>query len=143
MNSHDMFKQGEIVLVDFPFTDLTKSKLRPAIVLQDLQTTGAVQIRCLLPAIILRDLAEITASNDVILCAVSSRLSTQTGTTITIMEGTKEFRQTNLKKSSVIHVSKIFTFDRRMIKRRLGMLPNEIINRIFEELINIFRPTQM
>jgi len=109
MSETATFEPGEIVLARFPFTDLSGSKVRPVLVL--------------------RDLAELTGSADVIICALSSRTSPDTETIVRVVEGTMEFLPTNLKGTSEIHVAKIFTCDRRIIARRLGSLADGTLKR--------------
>ncbi|MCD4699809.1 MAG: type II toxin-antitoxin system PemK/MazF family toxin [Phycisphaerae bacterium] len=120
MNNRPSFEQGEIVLVRFPFTDLTGAKVRPVVVL--------------------RDLDEVTGSDDVIICAISSQLSPKNAAIVPLTQGTVEFLPTNLKASSEIRVSKIFTCDRKIIARRLGALADETFNRVRKILHDLFNP---
>lgn len=120
MNSRPSFEQGEIVLARFPFTDLAGTKVRPVVVL--------------------RDLDEVTGSDDVIVCAISSQLSPKSSDVVSLTQDTVEFLPTNLKASSEIRVSKIFTCDRKIIARRLGTLADETFNRIRKILHDLFNP---
>lgn len=104
----------------FPFTDLTGAKVRPVVVL--------------------RDLDEVTGSDDVIICAISSQLSPKNAAIVPLTQGTVEFLPTNLKASSEIRVSKIFTCDRKIIARRLGALADETFNRVRKILHDLFNP---
>lgn len=110
MRNPPTFEPGEIVLAKFPFTDLTGTKVRPVVVL--------------------RDLAEVTGSDDVIICPISSRQSPDTDTVVRLIEGTVEFLTTNLKGTSEVHVAKLFTCDRRIIARRIGILAQETFERV-------------
>ena len=103
----------------FPFTDLSGTKVRPVVVL--------------------RDLTEVTGSDDVIMCAVSSQLLGPTDTTVQLVAGTVQFLPTNLKGSSEIHVAKLFTADRRIIARRLGILAEETFDQVRRILHALFR----
>jgi len=110
MSEAATFEPGEIVLARFPFTDLSGSKVRPVLVL--------------------RDLAALTGSDDVIICPLSSRTSPDTETIVRLVEGTMDFLPTNLRGTSEIHVAKLFTCDRRIIARRLGSLVASTLKRV-------------
>ena len=112
MKERPTFEPGEIVLARFPFTDLTGAKVRPVVVL--------------------RDLAEVTGGDDVIICPISSRLGGPDRTSVQITRDSVEFLSTNLKAASEIHAAKLFTSHRRLIARRLGMLAEATLSRLRE-----------
>jgi mRNA interferase MazF len=92
--------KGDIVLVPFPFTDLSHTKLRPAVVLWA-DSTG----------------------NDVTLCFVSSQgLNTLYSGEFLLDVTDPEFTTTGLKTSSKVRVTRIATVDHKLITRRLGKL---------------------
>ena len=108
--------KGDVVLVPFPFTDLTQTKLRPAIVLY-VQPNG----------------------DDITLCFISSQnfdLVDRNEFAIDITH--PEFLQTGLKSSSKVRVSRIVTIESRLIQRRLGSLGVELIANLNHILIDIF-----
>jgi len=77
--------KGKIVLIPFPFTDLTAAKLRPAIVLFE-------------------------GERDVVVAFISSRVPQRpTLTDIVVDEAHPEFEMTGLKTSSVIRLDKVAT----------------------------------
>lgn len=121
MSGRPTFQQGEIVLARFPFTDLSAAKVRPVVVL--------------------RDLVDVTGSDDVIVCAISSRPGGPQATTLRLAAGTTEFLPTNLKGTSEIHVAKLFTCDRRIIARRLGGLAGETLEKTRRVLQALFAPS--
>lgn len=95
------FKKGDIVLVSFPFTDLTQTKLRPAVVLW----------------------VSFTGGNNVTLCLISSQnLNKLQPEEFLIRESDSEFYETGLKITSKVIVSRIVTIQRTLIKRKLGSL---------------------
>ena len=92
--------KGDVVLAQFPFTDLSQVKLRPAIVLQSSQ---------------LRD--EIT------ICFVSSQKVNQLAEDeFALLDTDSEFLNTGLRISSKIRVTRIVTLNRQLISKRLGRL---------------------
>lgn len=85
--------KGDIVLITFPFTDLSGSKLRPAVVLM-------------------------ASSLDLTVCFITSQLQWQEPTDVMLQP--TPFN--GLKKESVIRVSKIATIDKGLAKGLLGRL---------------------
>ena len=94
-----MPKRGEIWLVLFPFTDLTSSKLRPALV-------WAIH------------------REDVILIGIFSRIPAgpKRKTWIVIEEQHPGFRRAGLKKPSLIRSEKIAIVHKSVFKKKLGKL---------------------
>jgi mRNA interferase MazF len=93
--------KGDIVLITFPFTDLSGSKLRPAIVLA-------------------------ASSMDLTVCFVTTQLQWEEPTDVrlqpTITNG--------LKRSSLIRVSKIATLDKSLAKGLLGQLDSNELSEL-------------
>jgi len=112
-------KKGDIVLVNFPFTDLTQTKLRPAVVLW--VDTG---------------LDEIT------LCFISSQdTANLTSTEFLLDTSDPEFSETKLKVTSKVRVTRIVTLKRELIQRRLGKLGTNQIQKLNEALLQAFQLT--
>ena len=89
---------GDVVLVRFPFTDLTTTKLRPAVVLA-------------------------THGDDLTIVGIFSRLqqpSQQTWVVLSSQDPT--FFETGLKTTSVIKAERIAVIEQSVIVRKLGSL---------------------
>jgi len=98
-----MLKRGDIVLVPFPFTDLSKEKVRPAVV--------------------------ISAENDVNVSVafISSIIPEEpTAVDFVLSESQPDFSVTGLKRSSVFKMNKVLTLERSKILRRLGRVSPSI-----------------
>jgi mRNA interferase MazF len=92
-------KRGDIVLVPFPFTDLTTEKLRPAVIVSvDPQET------------------------DVVIAFISSIVPAGelTKTDFLLSSNHPDFPKTGLKKASVFKLKKLLTIERTRTIRRLG-----------------------
>ena len=98
-------QRGDIVLVSFPFTDLSSQKVRPAIVL-----------------------TPDPKSSDILLAFISSAIqhSTIQPTDFVLKEEHLDFPATGLKKTSVFKMNKLLTVDRKLIKRHLGKVSPSI-----------------
>ena len=109
--------KGDIVLVPFPFTDLSTTKLRPAVVLW-VDSRG----------------------NDVTLCFISSQNVTRLSPEeFSINTTDPEFPETGLKVASKVRVSRIVTLERRLITRRIGKLGVTQINQLNKILAITFQ----
>lgn len=85
--------KGDIVLITFPFTDLSGSKLRPAVVLA-------------------------TTSLDLTVCFITTQTGWQEPTDVLLMPNAIN----GLRKQSLIRTSKLATLDRALAKGLLGRL---------------------
>jgi mRNA interferase MazF len=103
-------KKGNIVLVPFPFTDLTGNKYRPALVL------NATEI-------------------DITVAFITTQLYSKINTDIFI-EPTNE---NGLKKDSLIRLSKLATIDKDLVTGRLGELNLTQINQVNAMLKVVFQ----
>ena len=101
--------KGDVVLVPFPFTDLSGDKLRPALVLA-------------------------SVGNDVIVVFMTSRSAKKQNTTEVL---TRADSQNRLKADSTIKCSKIATLDSKIIIGKLGKIKNSQIKEVDAVLKNI------
>ena len=93
-------KKGDIVLARFPFSDLSETKLRPAIILWVDQY-----------------------QRDFTICFISSQnVNTLEVEEFAMNTSEPEFVKTGLKIASKVRVSKIATLKRALITRRIGQL---------------------
>ncbi|WP_107668514.1 type II toxin-antitoxin system PemK/MazF family toxin [Cyanothece sp. BG0011] len=108
-------EKGDIVLVPFPFTDLSTSKLRPAVVLW-VDSLGF----------------------DITVCFISSHKINSISLEEFIIKTTDpEFSLTGSKVNSKVRVSRIITIQRNLITRKIGTLgPN-----FLKELDRVLRVT--
>ncbi|MBI2600168.1 type II toxin-antitoxin system PemK/MazF family toxin [Candidatus Daviesbacteria bacterium] len=102
---------GSVVLVNFPFSNLQGQKVRPALVL-----------------------ANVEFSN-LILCQITSRSYTSKNA---ICIKLKDFAKGNLPIASFVRPDKLFTADRTIIKSVRGKLTPKMKNKILKQVCNIF-----
>jgi mRNA interferase MazF len=88
-------KKGDIVLIPFPFTDLTGSKNRPAVIL-------------------------ITGDYDITVTFITTQIKWQEKFDILI----NPTQENGLKKPSLIRLNKIATLEKDLVIGRLGSLKN-------------------
>jgi mRNA interferase MazF len=101
--------KGKIVLITFPFTDLTSKKLRPALVLHE-------------------------DEKDVIVIFVSSRIAKANLNDVLIKKNHAEFKQTGLKVDSFIKIEKIATLSKRLIVGEIGQVGSSLKKEINQKI---------
>ena len=104
------FQRGDVILVRFPFTDLSATKLRPAIVLA---THG---------------------ENVIVVGLFSSVSSTLKNTWLSIEEHHPYFIPTGLKKSSVAKGEKIAVLHRSIIHSTIGSLHTTLLEMLAQRV---------
>ncbi|MCB0567096.1 MAG: type II toxin-antitoxin system PemK/MazF family toxin [Phaeodactylibacter sp.] len=102
-------EKGDIVLIPFPFTDLTGSKKRPALIL-------------------------LSGSLDVTVSFISTQLHWQEPTDLLLQPNSTN----GLKKPSLVRIGKIATIDKALVIGKLGNIDTKEIEKLDNKLIQIF-----
>jgi mRNA interferase MazF len=106
------FVKGEVVVVPFPFSDLSSSKRRPALVLADLQ------------------------GDDVILCQITSQ-HVQDQYSIGLISS--DFENGQLNSNSNIRPNRIFTADKKIILYKAGKIRTSKLEEFYQKITQIFK----
>jgi mRNA interferase MazF len=106
------FVKGDVVVVPFPFSDLTQSKRRPALVITTLE------------------------GDDVILCQITSKAIKDS---YSLLLDDKDFKTCSLKQPSNIRPNRIFTADSHIIIYRVGNLKMEKLTEVVKKIVEIIR----
>ncbi len=104
------FIKGDVVVVPFPFSDLTQSKRRPALVISKLE------------------------GDDIILCQITSQ-AIKDNHAISIDDN--DFEEGGLKQPSNVRPNRIFTADSHIILYKVGNLKREKLKEIIEKVVEI------
>jgi mRNA interferase MazF len=104
------FVKGDVVVVPFPFSDLSAAKKRPALVIATL--TG----------------------NDVILCQITSQALTDTYA-VPLVDG--DFRNGSLRQVSNVRPNRLFTAEAGIILYRVGTVSTEKMQEVVTKLVQI------
>jgi len=104
---------GKVVLVPFPFSDLSRSKLRPAVVLAD------------------------AGRGDWILCQITSK---PYGDSTSIALTDEGFIHGSLKTASFARPGKVFTAAASLIVNEVGTLKAEVMAQIIDGIVGMLKP---
>ena len=114
MMSGTQFEQGEILLVPFPFTNLSSIKKRPVLVIST---------------------SEYNKKNeDIITCGITSNLKDNE---CSILLTNKELLKGLLPKESRIKVDKLFTLEKSIVQRKFGKVKPSVLLEVRKELFKI------
>lgn len=103
---------GQVVLVPFPFSDLSNAKMRPAVVLAE------------------------AGREDWILCQVPSN---PYGDDRAIQLTDKDFKSGSLRLTSYARPGKLFTANQSLIAENIGILENTATNKLIEGVITLLQ----
>jgi mRNA interferase MazF len=104
---------GTVVMVSFPFSDLSQTKLRPAIVL-----AGA-------------------GRGDWVLCQVTSKSYSDTRA---VMLDSSHFKSGSLRVVSYVRPGKLFTANTSLIAAEMGILKADAFERVLGAVITLLQP---
>lgn len=108
----ERFIKGDVVIVPFPFSDLTSIKKRPAFVITDLK------------------------GNDIILCQITSQFVKDS---YSLSVRNSDFVKGSLERISNVRPNRLFTADKNIIIRKAGTIHKNKINEIMSKLLSIIQ----
>lgn len=106
------FVKGDVVVVPFPFSDLTHAKRRPALVVAEFE------------------------GDDLLLCQITSQ-RIKDRYAVAIDEG--DFETGTLRQSSHVRPNRLFTADRQIILYRVGRLKAHKLTEVIDNIISALR----
>lgn len=104
--------KGDVVVVPFPFSDLTRAKRRPALVVAELE------------------------GDDLILCQITSQ---QIKDKYAVSIEDNDFKTGTLRQKSNVRPNRIFTADCHIVLYSLAHLKPDRINDVIERIVDILR----
>jgi len=115
-----MLKRGDIVLLPYPFTDLSDAKARPAVVVSSDRFNDS--------------------NNDAVFMCIS-RMEYKTPFDLRINSDDSRFHSTGLKYPSTFRTAKIVTLEKKLARRKLGRAESSLLSEIeirLKSLLEIF-----
>lgn len=107
----ERFVKGDIVVVPFPYTDLSGASKRPAYV------------------------ATVLKGNDVVLCQITSR---QRNEDYSIKITRNQFASGMLPRESYVRTNRLFTVDSTIIQKKVGQLQTTTVKLIQSTIAQLF-----
>ncbi len=104
--------KGDVVVVPFPFSDLTQAKRRPALVLAELE------------------------GDDLILCQITSR-NVSDSYAVGLIDS--DFTQGGLRLESNIRPNRLFTADSAIVLYRIGSVARPKLAEVVDRVVSILR----
>ena len=114
------YKQGDVVLIEFPFTNSSGLKQRPALVVSPTSYN--------------------TREPDCVLVAISSRVP-DTLNNESVLIKSDEITQSGLYKESIVIISKMFTMDSSKITKKIGILNLSLKKNVLLKICVFFSPS--
>ena len=105
---------GSVVLVPFPFSDLSQSKLRPAVVLAD------------------------ASRGDWILCQLTSSPYSDARA---VKLANSDFQKGSLRVASYARPGKLFTASQELLVSEVGVLNDKAFDRVLGAVVGVLRPS--
>ena len=99
--------KGDVIVIDFPFSNLKDSKRRPVLVLK------------------------VPKGEDVIVSQITAE-SQESSVEIPILN--KDFQVGSLKRESLVRIDKLSTIERSLIKYKIGSIKNEKFSEILDRI---------
>ncbi len=106
-------KAGDVVIVPFPFSDLSSGKVRPALIVSG---------------------KDFNKSRNFLLVAISTKPGIKE---LSVPLSQQNLSVGELQKSSFIRLQNIFTLEKRMVIKKVGVLNNDFYQKIREKLVGI------
>jgi len=112
-----IIEQRDIILIPFPFTDLSATKKRPALVISYTEFNKKNQ--------------------DILVCQITHNLRQRSHS---ILINNKNLESGNLAVESLIKASKVFTIDKSLIIQKIGILNSKTYSIVYNEICNLTKP---
>ena len=106
------FIKGDVVVLPFPFSDLSSTKRRPALVITSLR------------------------GDDIILCQITGKQFCDEYS-ISLLD--KEFEEGTLNKDSNIRPNRLFTADENIIAYKIGKICSQKLDDVIKKTIDIIK----
>jgi len=109
-----MYRQGEIVVVPFPFSDLSSIKQRPVLILSKN--------------------VDNESSEDVITCGITSNLKDSKHS---VLFDNKNLVEGGVPRLSRIKVDKLFTISQNIVNKKVGRINKETFEKVKSEFVKL------
>lgn len=112
MRHGTMYKQGDIVLIPVPFTDLSLNKKRPVLVLSNANYN--------------------LKSMDIVVVAITSNISEKE---YSVLFANNDMIDGSIKLTSCIRADKIYTLSKAIVIKKIGAVKTQVIDNVIEKIM--------
>jgi mRNA interferase MazF len=112
-----MYKQGDILLIPVPFSNLSITKQRPVLVLSNDKYNQLTE--------------------DLLVAAITSQLR---DIDYSVLIAQEDLAEGNLKVTSAIRADKIYTLSKEIIIKKFGSVKKEVVQSVVRKLNNLIIP---
>jgi len=109
-----MYKQGEIIIVPFPFSDLSSIKQRPVLILSKNIDNEKVE--------------------DIITCGITSNVK---DSKYSVLIKNEDLIEGEVPKISRVKVDKLFTISQDIVKKKVGRINKETFEKVKSEFVKL------
>lgn len=106
-----MHKQGDILLIPIPFTDLSSSKRRPVLVISNSEYNERTE--------------------DIIVAAVTSNIEEKD---YSIVFKNSDMLEGSIKVDSCVRADKIYTLSKTIVVKKFGRVKQQVIDKVKEKI---------
>ena len=108
----ETFVKGDVVVLPFPFSDLSSAKKRPALVIS------------------------VFEGHDLLLCQITSQIGLDS---YSVKLSDSDFKSGNLNLPSFIRGNKLFTADKSLIQYKIGSLKDKKLEEVVDSICDIIK----
>lgn len=108
----ERFVAGDIIVVSFPYTDLSEARKRPALVLANVE------------------------GDDIVICEITSRM--RKDNYVVFLES-KDLESVSLRTKSIIRPNRLLILHKNKISYKFGKVKQEKLEEVFGKLKAVFR----
>ena len=106
------FVKGDVIVLEFPFSDLSAYKRRPALIIK------------------------VPKGEDIIICQITAKSQEES---VEILLKNEDFNKGKLKRESFVRIDKIATIKKSRIKYKIGSLKENRFNFILERVCDFLK----
>ncbi|WP_458413088.1 type II toxin-antitoxin system PemK/MazF family toxin [Schinkia sp. CFF1] len=111
-----IYKQGDIVLVPVPYSDLTNKKQRPVLVISNDNYNKITE--------------------DLVVVAITSQLK---DLDYSVVIESKDLSEGELKVTSVVRADKVYTLSKDIVRKKFGKVHPEVLEGVRTKLVELFK----
>jgi mRNA interferase MazF len=111
-----MYKQGDIVLIPVPFSDLTNRKQRPLLIISNNSYNKMTE--------------------DIVVAAITSQLKDLDYSVVIV---SKDLKEGELKVTSAIRVDKVYTLSKNIVVKKFGRVNSEVLEATRKKIYDLIK----